>query len=84
MGIEDAWVLAETLDAYPNALAHYQALRAPRVARIVAAATANARNYHLSGVARLVGHTALRTLGWAAPDLMQRRFDWLYGMDVTA
>jgi salicylate hydroxylase len=84
MGIEDAWVLAETLDAYPDALGHYQALRAPRVARIVAAATANARNYHLSGVARLVGHTALRTLGWAAPDLMQRRFDWLYGMDVTA
>lgn len=86
MGIEDAWVLAETLTAYPlaQALAHYQALRAPRVARIIAASTANARNYHLSGAARLVGHTALRTLGWAAPDLMLRRFDWLYGMDVTA
>lgn len=84
MGIEDAWVLAETLDAYPDALPHYQALRAPRVARIIAAANANARNYHLSGLARFVGHTALRSLGWAAPDLMLRRLDWLYGMDVTA
>ncbi len=83
MAIEDAWILAETLDAYPNALPHYQALRAPRVARIIAAANANARNYHLSGVARLVGHTALRTLNWATPDLMLRRFDWLYGYDVT-
>lgn len=84
MGIEDAWVLAETLAAYPQALGHYQALRAPRVARIIAASNANARNYHLSGVARLVGHAALRTLGLAAPDLMLRRLDWLYGMDVTA
>lgn len=85
MGIEDAWVLAETLAAYPvaQALAHYQALRAPRVARIIQAANANARNYHLSGLPRLVGHTALRTLGWAAPDLMLRRLDWLYGTDVT-
>lgn len=85
MGIEDAWVLAETLAAYPlaQALAHYQALRAPRVARIIAASSANARNYHLSGVTRLVGHTALRSLGWAAPDLMLHRLDWLYGMDVT-
>lgn len=84
MGIEDAWVLAETLGAYPDALGHYQALRASRVARIIAAANANARNYHLSGVARMVGHSALRTLGWAAPDLMLRRFDWLYGTDVTS
>jgi salicylate hydroxylase len=86
MGIEDAWVLAETLSAYPlpQALAHYQALRAPRVARIIAASNANARNYHLSGVARLIGHTALRAINSVAPDLMLRRLDWLYGMDVTA
>ena len=85
MGIEDAWVLAETLDAYPlpQALAHFQALRAPRVARIIAASNANARNYHLSGVARWAGHSALRTLGRLAPDMMLRRFDWLYGVDVT-
>jgi salicylate hydroxylase len=85
MAMEDAWVLAETLDAYPlpQALAHYQALRAPRVARIIAAANANARNYHLSGVSRWGAHRALRVIGRVAPDLMLRRFDWLYGVDVT-
>jgi salicylate hydroxylase len=85
MGIEDAWVLAQTLVQQngATALAQYQSLRAPRTARITAAATGNARNYHLSGVPRLIGHTALRALGAVAPDLMLRRFDWLYGMDVT-
>lgn len=85
MALEDAWVLAETLAAYPvaQALAHYHALRAARVARIVAAANANARNYHLSGVQRLIGHNALRLLGQVAPNLLLRRFDWLYGYDVT-
>lgn len=86
MAIEDAWTVAACLDAeadVPTALARYQALREPRCRRIVAAANANARNYHLSGARRLVGHHALRWIGRLAPDLMPSRFDWLYDHDPT-
>ena len=87
MAIEDAWTLASCLDAGPDpatALARYQGLRDPRCRRIVAAANANARNYHLSGARRLIGHSALRAIGHLAPKLMPSRFDWLYDHDPTA
>jgi salicylate hydroxylase len=86
MGLEDAWVLAQALgthDSVPAALAAYQAIRIPRTTRIVAAANANARAYHLSGLPRLIGHSGLRLLGRVAPGMMVSRFDWLYGHDVT-
>ena len=85
MGLEDAWVLADLFSRLPldQALIQYQTTRAPRTARIVDAASANARNYHLSGPRRLIAHTALRTVGKIAPNLMLRRFDWLYDHDVT-
>ena len=85
MGLEDAWVLADLLARLPRdqALMQYQTTRAPRTARIVDAASANARNYHLSGPRRLIAHTALRMVGKIAPNLMLRRFDWLYDHDVT-
>ena len=85
MGLEDAWVLAELLARLPTdqALNAYQAVRAPRCARIVAAASANARNYHLSGASRVLAHTALRLGGRLAPNLALQRFDWLYDHDVT-
>lgn len=86
MALEDAWVLARALDALPvaAALAAYQAARAGRVARIVAAASANARNYHLSGVRRDLAHLALRGASMLAPDRVLGRYDWIYGHDVTA
>ncbi len=87
MGLEDAWVLADALashDSTAAALAAYQTLRKPRTTRIVAAADANARAYHLSGAARTIGHTGLRTIGRLAPGLLLSRLDWLYGHDVTA
>lgn len=87
MGLEDAWVLASALASHDSpaaALAAYQAQRQPRTSRIVAAANANARAYHLSGLPRLVGHTGLRLLGRLSPGAMLGRFDWLYGHDVTA
>jgi salicylate hydroxylase len=31
-----------------------------------------------------VGHAALRVAGKMAPGMALRRFDWLYGLDVTA
>lgn len=86
MGLEDAWVLADCLASHDTpaaALASYQARRKPRTTRIVAAANANARAYHLAGLPRLVGHTGLRLLGRLSPGMMLSRFDWLYGHDVT-
>jgi salicylate hydroxylase len=85
MGLEDGAVLVNLLDSLPMdaALMRYQSLRAPRTARIIAAANANARNYHLSGPTRVLAHTGLRSLSALAPNLMLRRFDWLYGYDAT-
>ena len=87
MALEDAWVLAECLGTVENraaALARYQALRAPRCRRIVDAATANARNYHLrSAPVRGVAHLGLRVIGKALPGFMPDRFNWLYAHDVT-
>lgn len=86
MGLEDAWVLARTLathDTPAAALAAYQSSRKPRTTRIVAAANANARAYHLSGLPRMIGHTGLRLLGRFSPGTMVSRFDWLYDHDVT-
>lgn len=86
MGLEDAWVLADSLarhDTPAAALAAFEASRKPRTSRIVAAANANARAYHLSGLPRMIGHTGLRLLGRVSPGIMLSRFDWLYGHDVT-
>lgn len=84
MAIEDAWTVAACLDADPDtraALAHYQAVRQPRVTRIVQAANDNARNYHLQGVKRRAAHGVLRMADRFAPRLMPGRFDWLYDYD---
>lgn len=86
MGLEDAWVLADLLAQFDDAeaLALYQATRRPRCARIVAAANSNARNYHLTGIKRTVGHLGLRTISRFAPRQLLKRYDWIYGHDVTA
>ena len=84
MAIEDAWVLAACLDADADqaaALSRYQALRAPRCTRVVAAATGNARAYHLGGAGRLVAHAGLRAISGIAPERLAGRFDWIYGYD---
>ncbi len=87
LALEDAWVLADCLAArpVPEALALYQARRRARVVRAIGAANANARNYHLrSPLVRWGAHTTLRLAGLLAPAAPLRRFDWLYGHDVTA
>jgi salicylate hydroxylase len=85
LALEDAWVLAAELDARaaPEALAAYERARAPRAARVVAAATANARNYHLSGLKRDLAHAALRLAQRFAPDAAGNRYRWVYDRDVT-
>ena len=63
----------------------YQDRRLQRVRRAIAAANANARNYHLRHpIGRLAAHAALRVVGTIAPGLMLWRFNWLYRHDVTA
>ncbi|CAM3126994.1 FAD-dependent oxidoreductase [Paracoccus nototheniae] len=84
MAIEDAWTLAACLDAdadQARALIRYQTLRQPRTTRITDAATANARNYHLTGPKRRAAHAALRLSDRLFPRLMPARFNWLYDHD---
>ena len=86
MALEDAWVLADCLarhDTPEAAFAAYQQARAARCARIVAASTANARAYHLSSPLREIAHLGLRIGGRIAPQAALRRFEWIYGVDVT-
>ncbi|WP_235000552.1 FAD-dependent monooxygenase [Pseudooctadecabacter jejudonensis] len=86
LAIEDAFVMARCCDVSTDVqagLARYEALRKPRVTRAIAAANANARNYHLSGIQRRVAHLGLKTLGAVAPQAFLNRLDWLYGYDVT-
>jgi salicylate hydroxylase len=84
MGLEDAYSLALALDRDGNAgLSAWQARRAPRCSRIVEAANANARAFHLRGAMRLAGHTALRLADRVAPGAMLSRYDWLYDYDAT-
>ncbi|PZX18539.1 salicylate hydroxylase [Palleronia aestuarii] len=85
LALEDAWCLAAALAAPDRmaGLARYEAARKPRVGRAIAAAEANARNYHLDGPRRRAAHMALRLAGRVAPGAMLRRYDWLYGCDVT-
>lgn len=86
MAIEDAWLLAAALDAYavPEALQRFEALRRPRCQKIVDAANANARNYHMTGAKRRVGHAVLGLAGRLVPGALLSRFDWIYDYDPTA
>lgn len=87
MAIEDAWTLAACLDAEADqhaALDRYQALRHPRCVKIVEAANANARNYHLRGPARAIAHAGLRGINRFAPASLIERFAWLYDYDPVA
>ena len=86
MALEDAAVLANRLARHADpahALADYQQARAARVARIIAAANANARAYHLSGLQKTIGHGVMRLGGRVAPGLALSRFDWIYTYDAT-
>ncbi|RWR32475.1 FAD-dependent oxidoreductase [Sinirhodobacter populi] len=86
MALEDAWALAALLalhDRDEAALAAYQAARAARCAKIVEAANRNARNYHLRGVPRALGHLGMRVVSTLMPEKLIGRFDWIYDFDVT-
>lgn len=87
MALEDAWVLADCLDLasdIDDGLATYQATRIPRATQVQKAALAAGRIYHLGPGLRTPVHGMLRLISSAAPSLLARRFDWLFGHDVTA
>jgi salicylate hydroxylase len=78
LALEDAWVLGA------HGAEKFQNLRRKRVVDVVQAANVNARRYHLrEGPMRWAAHRALGLGGRFAPEWMMRRFDWIYGVDVT-
>ncbi|MEO0485032.1 MAG: FAD-dependent monooxygenase [Pseudomonadota bacterium] len=85
---EDAWELARCWDDFADpdtALGTYERRRAPRVARVMAEAQANAtRFHHANAVTRALGHSALKLGSRLAPALFERRYSWLYDFDPTA
>ncbi len=87
MALEDAWVLADCMARMPveKALPAYQKRRRSRTVRVIAAANANARNYHIAQpLARLAAHSLLRFAGAVAPKQLLGKFDWIYQHDVTS
>ncbi len=86
LALEDGWVMADCLAHHPlqQALPLYQSRRRARAVRVIEAANANARNYHLANpLIRGAAHAALRAGGRMAPARMLHRFDWIYRHDVT-
>lgn len=85
--IEDAFALGRAVGAepdIPSALARYDAERVARAARIQAASERTGWIYHLSSpVFRFGRRVVLGGIGAVAPTMLHRRFDWLYGHDVT-
>jgi salicylate hydroxylase len=77
--IEDGFMLAACLaagrDDPQHALAAYEKLRRPRVARIARESRRNMQVYHLSGFSALARNAAIRAL---PARLHLRRLDWLF------
>ncbi|MES0824096.1 FAD-dependent monooxygenase [Ruegeria sp. SCP11] len=82
LALEDAWVLARSFDeqsGVTQALAAYETRRRPRAKRVVDAAGANARNFHLRGPMRLAAQMALLAIG----PRLSRKYEWIYAYDAT-
>ena len=83
LALEDAWIMTRAFQEQPGvtqALAAYETTRRPRTQQVVAAANANAYNFHLRGPARLAAQAALSVIG----SRLSRRYEWIYSYDATA
>ncbi|WP_420586849.1 FAD-dependent monooxygenase [Ruegeria sp.] len=83
LALEDAWILARSFEeqsGVTQALAAYESRRRIRATRVVAAAGANARNFHLRGPMRLAAQMALMAIG----PRLSRKYEWIYTYDATA
>lgn len=83
LALEDAYVLARAFDdqsGIQQALEMYETHRRSRARKVVAAAGANARNFHLRGPMRLAAQAALMAIG----PRLSRKYEWIYSYDATA
>ncbi len=83
MAIEDGFFLADCLaeiNDVPAALAAYQALRKPRVAKVVARGKFNRFAYHVSGPAALARNAVFALRG----QRLMNELDWLYRFDASS
>ncbi|MDN5927136.1 MAG: FAD-dependent monooxygenase [Hyphomicrobiales bacterium] len=80
MAIEDASALAALVAGAPNelpaALARYEAIRRPRIRRVVRRGVFNHFTWHVSGPVALARNLVLAA---RSPDRLAADFDWLYG-----
>jgi salicylate hydroxylase len=94
LALEDAWCLPAALTqsassdqsgaAMQRGLQLFQDTRRARVVRAIEAANANSRNYHIKNKSlQLMAHAILRSGSAIAPLAAVRKFNWLYGYDVT-
>lgn len=87
MGLEDAWVLAATLDTEDDVdlgLQSYERLRKSRATKVQKTSSGNGKIYHASNpLIRLGLHTGIGIAGKLVPSLLTSRFDWIYNLDVT-
>ncbi|WP_170505601.1 FAD-dependent monooxygenase [Ruegeria arenilitoris] len=83
LALEDAWIMARSFEEQSDmtqALAAYETRRRPRAKRVVAAAGANARNFHLRGPMRLAAQMVLMAVG----PRLSKKYEWIYAYDPTA
>lgn len=87
MAIEDAWVLAASVQreaTLAQALAAYQAARSPRVQRVYKTARRNERLFHLpQSMSRRFVRSGFRLLDSLSSAALAGGLDWLYGYDPT-
>ena len=80
LALEDAAVLARRIAEMPNniprALTAYAMARRHRASRVVSAARANGRIYHLDGALAAARDVTMRM---TPPRLLMARYDWVYG-----
>lgn len=87
LALEDAWVLAQSLETAKDldeGLQRYQRMRRPRAEKVIGAANQNAWKFHLRAPLSWPAHLGLKLSGQLAPEKMVRQFDWIYRYDVTA
>lgn len=85
--IEDAWVLADQLSTeadVPQALTAYADHRRQRTAKVQATAAANLQMFHATGLKRTAMFTVMAGLNRFAPNLLLKKFDWVYRHNVIA
>jgi salicylate hydroxylase len=85
MAIEDGMVLARCLNAYDDAetaLAHYDAARVERTAKLVQGANDMAKRFHNPALADAAGAKAYVDAQWREQSVKQR-YDWIFEYDAT-